>query len=120
MRIGLLACFLLVQGCTIINYRSDGKIPVKLGQNSVQDSSNPKSNFSFTGERVFYLWGVYPNEHFVFIDRELDQHGISSTDQLELAEYQTFGDALLAIISFGMYLPFHYEIAGKGVIRRGQ
>lgn len=68
-----------------------------------------------SGKKEFYLWGLLPKEHDVFIDKVLSEAGLVSAANIQIEEYQTTGDKLWSWISFGLFIPLTYKVRGFGI-----
>lgn len=100
--IGILTC-----SCVTMNYTSKGRIPVHLNL-----KKGHTKKVQITNSRTFYLWGTYPNEHFVELDKEFQQTGAYAISGLQIFEKQTFADSIIALISFGLVIPRTYVVDG--------
>lgn len=113
MRTGALAlmgAIVCLTSCTSIHYRSSGIIST---------SFSPKPNHvrqaKVEGTKEFYLWGLYPAEHTVHLDKEMARAGLISAANITIEEYQTTGDKFATWLSFGLYVPRSYKIRGFGI-----
>lgn len=108
--LALMAVVLCLSSCTSINYRSKGLI-------STSFSPRPGhiNRSVVEGTKEFYLWGMLPKEHTVYVDEELKNGGLISAANITIEEYQTLGDKFATWLSFGLYIPRHYKVKGFGI-----
>ena len=106
----VLLLLLLTNGCTSINYQSNGKIPIFVGNTK---KSTDKTSL-IKGKKEFYLWGLYPKNHDVFLDEEFGKVGFQKINRFIIEEFQTTIDKLKVFASLGMYIPKRYRIIGHG------
>ena len=106
----LLSVFLmLLSSCSQIRYTSSNTIPTYIGTN---DGHHTRE--TATGERIFYIWGLVPREHTVYVDKELSDSGVLSASRIDVKEYQTGLDVFLTYISLGLYKSVHYDLSTWG------
>ena len=103
----ILSCSFM--SCSQIRYSSTNSIPTYL---STKDNHHSKRYQ--TGSKKFYLWGLVPREHVVYLDEELSKAGVQSASRVEIEEYQTGLDVFLTYISLGLYKSVHYKISTWG------
>lgn len=104
----LFAIFFLLTSCSSIEYTSQDTIPVFVGT-----TPNHNKSKTISGTKQFYLWGLLPEKHQVFLDEEFDRLKVDSIAEVQIEEYQTVGNFLKTIISLGMYVPINYKLTGK-------
>jgi hypothetical protein len=92
-----------------MSYTSGGEI-----QTSVSPINDHRKKVVVEGRKNFYLWGLFPTEHKVYIDRELLSGGLISAASIRIDEYQNPWENFLTIISFGMFVPMNYRISAFG------
>jgi hypothetical protein len=95
--------------CSQIRYSSSNIIPTYI---STKDNHHSKTHQ--IGKKKFYLWGLVPREHVVYVDQELSDAGTLSASRVEVHEYQTGLDVFLTYISLGLYKSVHYKITTWG------
>jgi len=107
MKLFLLSSLLFFTGCTTIHFRSNNTIPVTF-------EGNPKHQkaVEVTGTRDFYFWGLEPEHHEVFIDKELKKAGVNSLSKAIIYEQKDPQDMLISFLTFGLYLPRSWTIMG--------
>lgn len=107
MNLFSLALLLFTLSCTTIHFRSNNTIPVTL-------EGNPKHQkaVEVSGVRDFYFWGLEPEHHEVFIDKELKDAGINSLSKLIIYEQKDPQDMVISFLTFGLYLPRSWTIMG--------
>jgi hypothetical protein len=102
---------LVLSACSTIHYASLGKGTVNLA-----DRINLTDTFQVEGDRVFYLWGLYPREHVVWVDQEIyGKTNIVRPGAIKIEEYQTWRNALISVATLGMYVPRNWRLSGKGI-----
>ena len=99
----------LLCSCTTIHYRSQVKIPIYVGA-----KRDHFREFSVRGVKDFYLWGFVPQEKIVWVDKVVRQAGVDEASKLRIEEFQTFGNWLTTLFTFGMYTPISFRIHGFG------
>ena len=100
----------LSMGCTTIHYQSNETIPVLWGgQKEVTDETK-----MILGKKEFYVWGLYPKDQSVFLDREFSKVGFQKINKSVIEEFQTVLDKLKEYASLGMYIPKRYKLIGHG------
>ena len=107
-KICIIFLLLTVVSCTRMSYRSSGIEKVR-----VFDGGENYSAFSIMGEKKFYLWGIYPEEITVFIDREIEKTtGFIKPAHIEIEDFQTTKNFLISIFTLGIYIPRNFRIKG--------
>lgn len=104
--------FLFCLSCSHLEFKSHDRIPTW-----GQKKQSPSERFFIQGERVFYLWGNYPEKHEIFVDNEIIDKGYGIATELSFEEFQTWQNFLWTIVSLGIYIPTNYLIQGRGVQR---
>lgn len=107
MKFLLLSWLLFTFGCTTIHFRSENIIPV-----TFEGNPNHQRPVEITGTRDFYFWGLNPEHHEVYIDRELKKAGIQSLSKAIIYEQKDPQDMLISFLTFGLYLPRSWTIMG--------
>ena len=102
-----LASLVLFMSCTTIHFRSNNKVPV-----TFEGNPNHQREVVITGTRDFYFWGIEPDHHEVYIDKELQEAGINSLSKAIIYEQKDPQDMLISFLTFGLYLPRSYTIMG--------
>lgn len=95
--------------CSQIRYSSENSIPTY-----ISTKNNHHSRIHTIGKKKFYLWGLVPREHTVYVDEELSDAGVLSGSRIEVQEYQSGLDVFLTYISLGLYKSVHYKISTWG------
>lgn len=104
-KISLFVFLTTMLGCTSILYRSRGKIPTSFDYNP----AHPRE-IVIKGEKKFYLWGLIPNTHYVYIDEVIDRAGFEEVSKIEIQEEREAKNMLISILTFGLYIPKSYTI----------
>ena len=105
--------FLSFSSCTVLHFRSKGTIPLAVGQRAGHTVRKV-----IKGEKRFYLWGIVPRQHYVLVDKIVDDSGFASGANVTISEYQSFLNFVISVISLGIYIPKNYEIKLYGMRRR--
>ncbi len=97
--------------CSSLHFKSNGLIIVEIGHHE-----NIDTLFEVSGQRDFYLWGLYPANYDILIDEELAHLGAAHASILKvgLDDKKYWTSMLYQIITFGMYQPVYYSIIAKG------
>ena len=66
------------------------------------------------GEKDFYLWGIIPYEHKVYLDDIMKEYDFISVANIEIEEYQDTKNFLLSLMSLGLYVPRNYRVKFYG------
>ena len=100
---------LLLSSCTTLTFKSYGEFPIYIG---------PKKHHGeihfFEGEKDFYLWGIIPYEHKVYIDDILKKSDFLSVANVEFEEYQSVKNFAFSVLSLGLYVPRNYRVKFNG------
>lgn len=99
-----------ISSCTTIEYSSKKVIPTHISV-----TKNHINRQSISGTKDFYLWGLVPEKHSVFIDDNMRDIGFVSSANTRIEEFQTFKQKMYSIISMGMYIPKSYKITSFGI-----
>jgi len=99
-----------ITSCTTTHYRSRGQLPILVGVKEEHSAI-----FSHEGQNSFFLWGLLPQNHVVWIDEEVSQMGFVSGANISVEEYQTGLNLLKTILTLGMYIPKNYRITAYGL-----
>lgn len=97
-------------GCAQIKYTTkDGGVDIfEYGGRNVE--------FSVVGKRNFYLWGYFPENSMVFIDRVIrNTTGYLKPAEVSIEDYQTIPQFLASVVSLGLYIPKSYRIRGYAI-----
>lgn len=113
MTFAVLGSLLLLSsmGCTQIDYRSKGYIPVYLSERP-----HHKHKIVLKGVKEFYLWGKIRHDHSVDIDEEFFGNGFLSISELQTSQYQTLSQFLTSFFSLGFYIPLTYRLSAQGAM----
>ena len=101
--------FICNTACTTLTFKSYGEFPVHVGPKKYHGEIEV-----YEGEKDFYLWGVIPYEHKIYLDTIMKNYDFVSVAILESEEYQSFGNFILSALSFGLYVPRNYRIKFNG------
>lgn len=108
-------CFvfiLLFNSCAIIEFKHSGKLPYST--NPVVKSEKRRS---VEGVKDFYLFGLLPEKHVVYTDKELSKRGLLVVKKLKTTSYITSWQFFKSMLSFGLYIPMTYKITASGPVR---
>lgn len=113
MSAGFLITVLLTSSCssTVIKTKNK-KIPV-----SFTNKKHHVKKVLIEVEKSFYLWGMVPSEHTLYVDKEVGDHGIDSLANVKITEKKDDWKAFLSLISLGTYIPKTYIIEGKTYLK---
>ena len=95
--------------CTVMSFKSTGHYPIQLGQK--RDHGHVRE---FYGEKIFYVWGIVPDERPVFIDQLIGESDLDSVANIRVEEYQSFKNFLWSVASLGIYMPKNYRVKVYG------
>lgn len=98
--------------CSTTNIKSKNNFPIKF--ESI-DGDTKQVSTSITKE--FFLWGMIPRSHDIYIDEVMANRGYESIGDLVVTQKNTTSDIVWSLVSFGVYLPQTYEIKGKSIIK---
>lgn len=78
-------------------------------------TKNPKHKAKVTvvGHKEFYLWGMIPKYHTVYLDHELKSRTRIEFSNISIEEYHSFSDLMATFFSFGIYSPKSYKISAQ-------
>ena len=99
----------LASSCTTLSFKSYGEFPIYIGPKKFHGEIQ-----EFYGEKDFYLWGIIPFEHKVYLDDVMKEFDYFSVANVEIEEYQTAKNFLLSFISLGLYVPRNYRVKFYG------
>lgn len=63
-------------------------------------------------EKSFYLWGLIPGQHEIYLDQEFQELGAVGVARLSYEQGQTWSQWFLGMISFGFYWPVELRVRG--------
>jgi len=69
----------------------------------------------FRDHKNFFLWGLLPQKHYVFLDRKVQDLGHISGANFHIEEYQSFMSMMISVITLGMWIPKDYRISLHGL-----
>ena len=104
-KISLFVILTTTVGCSSILFRSRNKVPVSFDYNP-----SHQKEVTIKGRKKFYLWGVIPDKHIVYVDEVIDKAGFDEVSKLEIQEERDAKDILIGIMTFGLYIPKSYTI----------
>ncbi len=93
--------------CSSIEFKTKGKIPLEMNR-----PKYTSKRISFSVEREFYLWGLMPKNHVVYIDEEVMTRGYSDMVDFEIKEDVTKSDFWWNFLTLGLYQKRRFEISG--------
>lgn len=107
----LLGLFFLLQlcACSMIEYTSSAKIPVHFTYRK-----NHEYEFKLEQTEGFYLFGFLPEKRVVLLDELLEKEGLTAASKIQIHESLKFTDALVSVLSLGLYTPRSFTISGRG------
>ena len=95
--------------CTTLTFKSYGQFPIHLGAKKYHGEIEV-----YEGEKDFYLWGIIPYEHKVYLDNVLKEYDYVSAANIEIEEYQNLENFILSFVSLGLYVPRNYRVKFYG------
>ncbi len=113
LQVLFLFMMLLATSCSTIVYRSKGRLPI-----SFDKTTNHRREVILKGKKEFYLWGLIPNRHYVYIDEVAKDAGLKELSRVEIYEKMTVEDSILTIITLGLYTPASYQIEAMTIKSR--
>lgn len=105
----LVATLFCHSSCTTLTFKSYGEFPIHLGPKKYHGEIEV-----YEGEKDFYLWGIIPYEHKIYLDTIMKNYDFVSVANLEVEEYQSFGNFVLSTLSLGLYVPRNYRVKFNG------
>lgn len=67
--------------------------------------------------KEFFLWGLIPKSHDLYVDEAMANRGYDSIANLVVTQKNTTSDVVWSILSFGVYMPQTYQIKGRSLIK---
>lgn len=110
MGITLLIPFLLLCGCSSLQFANHGQIPVY-----VTKREGHHDYVEIKGKKEFFLWGLIGEDKKVFIDELMKEKGIISVANIHLETYMSPLSIFQTIFSLGLYIPKEFKIKAFGV-----
>ena len=107
-KLSLYIFFVLFSSCATVEYRSKGLVPV-----SLTSKTNHFKDFEIEGKTRFYFWGFYPKVNYVDIDQVVKSYSYNAVSKIKIEEYVSAKDALMSVITFGVYTPRSYRVYGQ-------
>lgn len=95
--------------CTTLTFKSYGEFPIHVGPKKYHGEVEV-----YEGEKDFYLWGIIPYEHKIYLDTIMKNYDFVSVANIEIEEYQSFGNFVLSAVSMGLYIPRNYRVKFNG------
>jgi hypothetical protein len=102
----LLITLFVLASCSSTKFTSNGKIPVKF-----EADEDHQKEVVIKGDKKFYLWGLVPEQHTVYVDEVIDQAGFEEASGVFIQETREPLNTLIGILSFGLYIPKSYSIS---------
>ncbi len=99
----------LTVSCTTLSFKSYGEFPINIGPRKFHGEIQ-----EYVGEKDFYLWGIIPFEHKVYIDTIMKEYDFYSVANIEIEEYQSTTNFILSFLSLGLYVPRNYRVKFYG------
>jgi hypothetical protein len=100
-----LTILLLVMSCSTIVYRSKGRVPITFDKNNKH-----RREVILKGSKDFYLWGLVPNRHYVYIDELAQEADLKELSRVEVYEQMTTKDSIFSFLSLGLYSPASFQV----------
>lgn len=88
-------------------YKSRSTLPVQFDYNPKH-----KKQISFEGRREYYLFGLLPKRHEIFLDEEIYQQGFQGMSKIEIDDSLSFKNYMISLFTLGFYTPRNFEIKG--------
>lgn len=103
----LVSIFFIVitTSCSSIRFTSRGKVPVKF-----EADENHQKEVVLHIDKPYYLWGLIPDEHIIYVDEMVDAAGFENVSAVTIKELREGSNILMGIITFGLYIPKTYAI----------
>lgn len=98
--------------CSTTNIKSKNNFPIDFES---KDDHTKEVSASVT--KQFFLWGLVPKSHDLYVDEAMANRGYDSIGELVVTQKNTTSDIVWTLLSFGMYLPQTYHIQGKSIIK---
>ena len=95
--------------CTTLTFKSYGEFPIHVGPKKYHGEIEV-----YEGEKDFYLWGIIPYEHKIYLDTIMKNYDFVSVANLEVEEYQSLGNFILSTLSLELYIPRNYRVKFNG------
>lgn len=102
-------------GCSNIHFKTDNS-EFRNTKISFEENSNHNKEVNIKVEKEFFLWGFYPS-HELNIDKEMANQGHQSISSFEIEQRPSTKDVLFTLLTFGVYFPQTYYLAGKTSIQ---
>lgn len=96
----------MLLSCSAIKITSNSKIPIKLDADE-----HHQKEVVIKVDKKFYLWGLIPDEHVLYVDEVVDEAGFEAASGITITETRETSDTILSLLSFGLYLPKTYSIS---------
>ena len=110
---GLLAVLmtpLFFASCSSLKFTSEGKIPLYFKTNAKY-----QDRVIIQGFKDYFLWGLYPSEQTVYIDKEARKRRYQALSGITLEKYQRPWQVGMSILTLGLYTPISFKITAKGL-----
>jgi hypothetical protein len=108
--INLLIPFLLLSGCSSVQFTNRGQIPVYVSKHK-----DHHDYLEIYGKKEFFLWGLIGDDKKVFIDEAFKDRGYVSVANVHIQTYMSAKAIFQTIFSLGLYVPKEYKIRGFGL-----
>lgn len=100
--------FVFLMSCSTVHFKSSNESKVHFDYDLNQDKE-----IVIEVEKKFYLWGAFPNQHELFLDKIFKQKGFDYVSDLRIEEIETARKAAWMIGTFGMYYPMKFKLIGR-------
>lgn len=114
-RLSLIILLYSCSSCSNIHFKTDNS-KNRNTEISFEENKNHKEVVNIKVEKEFFLWGYFP-AHELNIDKELANKGVESISGFEITLRPSPSDFLLTFLTFGVYYPQTYYLAGKSNIQ---
>lgn len=98
--------------CSTTNIKSNDNLPITF----TADEEHTKEVKAVV-TKEFFLWGMVPASHDIYIDSVLANKGYDKVSSLKVTQKNRTSDVVWSILSFGVYWPQTYEIQGKSTLK---
>lgn len=105
-RLALILLFL--SSCSSIDIVSSSKIDV-----SMNEREEYTNEVELEVDKEFFLYGLVPSTHTLYIDEILKDAGVDSVSNLQVKKVRKTKNGLWALFTFGLYVPETYVIKAK-------
>lgn len=104
---------LCLQGCAKVSFESSNRVPTY-----VSTKPDHTHRFSVVGKKDFYFFGMIPAKQVVDLSEVMSSAGVLTSAGLQVEDFQTFNDKVLALLTLGFYTPRHYRVKAWGQLQQ--